>query len=149
MTDQEPAEAVRASDRAHGLPWHDPAAWGDLTAWHDSMKPLHEGRPVVVPMDEAQVSAGADAADWFTAQVRGTAPEPPPDDFLIPPGFAEDLRKMIAELFGIPGEMLAPLPPPTRRQRIRRKLGDWRTRAARRAFKIIAEEWPDDGEDDW
>lgn len=85
----------------------------------------------------------------LTAQVRGTAPEPPPDGFLVPPGLAEDLRKSIAELFGIPGEMLEPGPPPTRRQRIRNKVSGWREQAARRAFKLIAGYWPDGREDDW
>ena len=90
--------------------------------------------------------------EWFAAQVRGTAPEPPPDGFMIPPGFAEDFRRTIAELFGIPDEMLTggkPLPPPSWRTRLRRKRDAWRERTARGAYKIIAGYWPDGGEDDW
>jgi hypothetical protein len=88
-----------------------------------------------------------EAEKWFPAQVRGTAPEPPDDGFMIPPGFAEDLRATIAELFGVPAGPFEPGPPPTRRQRLRSKVSDWRERAARRAYKVIAGYWPDNGED--
>ncbi len=40
-------------------------------------------------------------------------------------------------------------PPPSWRTRLRNKLSDWRERTARRAYRIIAGDWPDDGEDDW
>jgi hypothetical protein len=58
-----------------------------------------------------------------------------PDELLMDAGLIPDTRPKP--------------PPPTRRQRIRRKLGDWRERAARRAYRIIAGYWPDNGEDDW
>lgn len=141
MTGPQDAEAVRAGDRAHGLPWFDPAAWGDLMTWHDSLEPFDEGRPAVV---------SGDSPDWFATQVRGNSPEPPPDGFMLPPHFAEDFRKTVAELFGIPAEALAPRPvvPPTRRQRLKNRIGMWRNLAARRAYRTIAGYWPDDGEDD-
>jgi hypothetical protein len=131
----------------------------DAEAWlaEHAAEPV-VARPVVVPGDPAKPLMSGFAhsrehvngdKEWFAAQVRGNAPEPPPDGFMIPPGLAEGLRATIAELFGIPDEMLEPLPPPTRRQRIRRKLGDWREQAARRAYKSIAGYWPDNGEDDW
>jgi hypothetical protein len=40
-------------------------------------------------------------------------------------------------------------PPPSWRTRFRRKREQWREQTARRAFKIIAGYWRDDGEDDW
>jgi hypothetical protein len=58
-----------------------------------------------------------------------------PDEYLMAIGLIPDTRP--------------PLPPPTRRQRIRRKRDAWRERAARRAFRSIAGYWPDNGEDDW
>lgn len=48
----------------------------------------------------------------------------------------------------IPDTRPAP-PPPTWRHRWRRKWEQWRESAARRAYKIIAGDWPHDGGDDW
>lgn len=88
-------------------------------------------------------------AEWFAAQVRGNAPEPPADGFMIPPGLSEALHDAIMDAYDLPRDLFEPGPPPTRRQRIRRKLGAWRERAARRAYKSIAGYWPENGEDDW
>jgi hypothetical protein len=40
-------------------------------------------------------------------------------------------------------------PPPSWRTRFRWKREQWRERAARRAYRIVAGDWPDDREDDW
>jgi hypothetical protein len=83
-----------------------------------------------------------EAEKWFPGQVRGTAPEPPPDGFLIPPGLAEALGfSMTREAY--------PLPPPSWRTRLRWRLTDLRESAAQCAFRVIAGYWPHDGEDDW
>lgn len=55
-----------------------------------------------------------------------------PDDLLMDMGFIPDTREH------------RPVP---WRWRLRWKVGAWRDRAARRAYKIIAGDWPDDGED--
>lgn len=93
--------------------------------------------------------ARAATQPWFPAQVRGTAPEPTPDGFLIPPGLAEDLMETMREHFAAVSAWYdANTPPLTRRQRIRSRIADWRERAACRAFKLIAGyDVPDGG--DW
>ena len=90
----------------------------------------------------------ADRMD-LAAQVRGTAPEPPPDGFTVPPGMLEGLRDALMDAYGLPRDFFEPGPPPTRRQKLRRNLAAWRQNAARRAYRTIAGHWPGDGEDDW
>jgi hypothetical protein len=104
-------------------------------------------------------------------------PEPTPGGFLVPPGFTAQLAAYFREhpadpdawadlpvrkLAGyievsddlamdaglIPDTRPKP-PPPSWRTRFRWKRAEWRERAARRAYKIIAGDWPDDREDDW
>lgn len=94
---------------------------------------------------------------WFAAQARGAAPEPPPDGFLVPPGMAGELMRQLREHFAAMDawydSQLAPAPPQPWHRRARRALSRkaqaWRGRAARRAYKIIAGDWPDDGQEDW
>lgn len=101
-----------------------------------------------------------EAEKWFPEQVRGTAPEPPADGFLIPPGMAEELHaRLISSYIEVPNELLMDFgaipdtrpkpPPPTWRQKLRSKAEEWREQGARRAYKAIAGYWPSDGEDDW
>lgn len=88
------------------------------------------------------------------------------EGFLVPPGYwyehtlnAEHNARKISAIFDVPNELLMdyglipdtrpPRPPTPWRWRLRNKLGDWRERAARRAYKIIAGDWPDDRPDDW
>lgn len=64
-----------------------------------------------------------------------------------------------ATIINVPGELLMdygvipgtrPKPPPLPwRWRLRNRISDWREHAARSAYRIIAGEWPDGGEDDW
>ena len=87
--------------------------------------------------------------EWFAKQVRGTAPEPPPDGFMVPPGFAEDLRNAVMDAYGLPRDLFTrPLPPPTWRTRLRSRWSDLREQTARRAFKVIAG-YEVREEDDW
>lgn len=100
-----------------------------------------------------------EAEAWFTAQVRGTAPEPPPSGFLVPPGLdGEVLMRKLSACIEVSDELLMdygaipdtrpPYRPPWR-TRLRWKTDRWRTRAARRAYKIIDGDWPDDEPEDW
>ena len=87
----------------------------------------------------------------FEEQAEGTSPEQSAGGFMIPPELrSEILATRLSATLLVSDELLHPrqLPPPTWRTRLRWKLGQWRERAARRAFKIIAGYWPDDGEDD-
>lgn len=145
MTDPQSAEAVRASDRAHGLGHRFTRREGtdwltDHLAWL-----MRNGR---IGTREAEA--------WFPEQARGTAPEPTPGGFLVPPGFADQLSSYFDEHMPAALEWLArpidddaPEIPPTRRQRLRNRITGWRERAARRAYKTIAGDWPDNREDDW
>lgn len=84
----------------------------------------------------------------FLRQVRGTAPEPPPGGFMVPPGMLEGLRDAIMDAYGLPRDLWdRPVPPLTRRQRLKRKLAGWRERAARLAFRALAGH--DAPEEDW
>lgn len=56
-----------------------------------------------------------------------------PDELLMDAGLIPDTRP--------------PRPPLPWRHRLRSKVSDWRERAARRAYKIVAGDWPDDRED--
>lgn len=104
-----------------------------------------------------------DAMQWLEDQAtaepfafgRPVAPGDPVSPFSQ---VSLDARKLSASIV-VPDELLMDYglipdtrpkpPPPSWRTRLRRKLGDWRERAARRAFKAIAGYWPDNGEDDW
>lgn len=90
------------------------------------------------------------------AWTRRTEPEPTTDGFMVPPGFSEQLAAYFDEHMPATLEWLArptdddaPEIPPSWRTRLRRKLGAWREQAARRAYRIVAGYWPDNGEDDW
>lgn len=83
--------------------------------------------------------------EWFTAQVRGRSPEPPPDGFLVPPGFADDLMAALRQsLFPAWLDSGEPLPPPSWRTRLRWKRDAWREALARRAYRLLAGYWPRD-----
>jgi hypothetical protein len=92
-----------------------------------------------------------DALKWFEDQAAA-GPELPAGGFMIPPELRSEIlaTKLSATLL-VSDELLHPrqFPPPTWRTRLRWKLASWREQAARRAFKVIAGYWPDDGEDDW
>jgi len=51
--------------------------------------------------------------------------------------------------YGVIPDTRPPLPPAPWRWRIRNRISDWREQAARVAYRIIAGDWPDNGEDDW
>lgn len=101
------------------------------------------------------------AEQWFAEQARGTAPEPSADGFLVPSGMHEELLEAVklSSFIQIPDELAMayglipdtrPKPPPMPwRWRLRNRVTGWRERAARRAYKLIAGDWPDNGEDDW
>lgn len=89
-----------------------------------------------------------EAEKWFPGQVRGNAPEPPPDGFLVPQGLTEIFKGWWGDLGAAARNRPKP-PPPTRRQRLKSKIEMWRNLAARRAYRIVAGYWPDNGEDDW
>jgi hypothetical protein len=67
-------------------------------------------------------------------------------------GFIEVSDDLLMDYGVIPDTRPKPPPPPWR-TRLRRKItatvANLRERAARRAYKIIAGEWPDNGEGDW
>ena len=96
-----------------------------------------------------------DAMKWFEDQ----ATEPTPGGFLIPPAMTGQLAGVVkaSGYIEVPDELLMayglipdtrpPLPPLPWRWRLRNKASDWREQAARRAFRVIAGYWPDDGED--
>ena len=80
---------------------------------------------------------------WFAAQVRGSSPEPPPDGFLVPPGFTEELHaRLISSIIDVPYELIngtpSKYPPPTRRQRFRQWRSNMRERLAERAYELIS-----------
>lgn len=81
------------------------------------------GRPIAVPMGE-QFEARKFASGIVI-----------PDELLMDAGLIPDTRP--------------PRPPLPWRWRLRNKIADLRERTAQRAYKIIAGEWPNDGEDDW
>jgi hypothetical protein len=103
----------------------------DVDAWiaEHAAEPV-TGRPIVVPGDPinpfSQVSLDARK---LSAVIQV------PDEYLMAIGLIPDTRPKP--------------PPPTRRQRLKRRIGTWRNLAARRAYRIIAGYWPDNGEDDW
>lgn len=87
---------------------------------------------------------------------HGSAPEPTPDGFLVPPGMAEDLMQALRDNFAAAdawyeSQVTAAGPIPWyRRARwaLSRKLQAWRDRTARHAYKLIAGYDVPDG-DDW
>jgi hypothetical protein len=69
---------------------------------------------------------------------------------MVPPGLAVALRESIMDAFDLPRDLFTrQVTPPTRRQRLKSKIEMWRNLAARRAYRIVAGYWPDNGEDDW
>ena len=74
--------------------------------------------------------------------------------FLVPEALRTEILRTALETTLAPFDPNAPKPPPlpwrTRmRGKIEDRITDWRVRTARRAYKVIAGDWPDDGEDDW
>lgn len=116
----------------------------DAEAWfaEHAAEPV-TGHPNVVPMDEpfsfARPLPAGDPVNPFSraaldARKLSVVIEVP-DELLMAYGLVPDTR---------------PKPPPTPwRWRLRNRISDWREHAARRAYKVIAGYWPDDGEDDW
>lgn len=104
----------------------------DAEAWlaEHAAEPV-AGRPAVVPAGDPinPFSQAALDARKLTSYIDV------PDELLMDAGLIPDTRPKP--------------PPPTWRQRLRRKAAAWRERAARRAYRIIAGNWPDDREDDW
>ena len=177
MTERQDAEAVRASDRARGPGFDEGLYFGPclpVTAEEAALreKLTAHAREIADKITHGEIRPGlpsgmrfeftrgqpspldsllyAPTSPWFLAQVRGTAPEPPQDGFMIPPGLAEDLRNALMDAYGLPRDLFTrELPPPTWRTRLRSTWNELRERAARRAFKIIAGYWPADGEDEW
>jgi hypothetical protein len=73
------------------------------------------------------------------------------DALLIPrkvTGYIEVSDELLMDCGAIPDTRPKPPPLPWR-WRLRNRISDLRERAARRAYKIIAGEWPHDREDDW
>ena len=98
------------------------------------------GRPDVEPMGEPF-----------------SAPEPSRGGFLVPPGLLDDI-KLNAAYIEVSNELLMDcgVIPDTRerkpipwRWRAKWKIRAWRESAARVAYRAIAGQWPDGGEDDW
>lgn len=100
----------------------------DVEAWaaEHAAEPV-VARPFVVPMDEP--------FSFATTTRKLSSVVVVPNEMLMDAGIIPDTRPKP--------------PPPTWRTRLRWKRGEWRERAARRAYKIIAGYWPDNGEDDW
>jgi len=124
----------------------------DRLAEHGFNAEDYTPRPVGWP-----VTIRPDSPDWFIEQVHGTAPEVPYDGYLVPPGFTGELFQRLQEGFAamdawydshpVPAE---PVPWHRRaRSALNRNVQAWRDRAARRAYKTIAGDWPDDGPEDW
>ena len=129
MTEPQDAEAVRASDRAHGQGLDEDLYFGPC------LNPGGEPDPVKSLMSgfaRSRQHVNGDTA-WFAKQVRGTAPEPPPDEFPVPPGFAEDLRNALMDAYGLPRDLFTrELPPPTWRTRWLSRWNELREQTARR-----------------
>jgi len=87
-----------------------------------------------------------EAAEAVRAVTRARGP-----GFLVPEALRTEILRTALETAMIgPIDPDAPKPPPpTWRQKLRWKRGDWRERTARRAYRIIAGYWPGNGEDDW
>lgn len=112
----------------------------------------------------------ASGTDWLTgymAKAMGSGPlsdysfarTPPPGDPVNAFSQASLDARKLSSVVVVPNELLMAAgvipdtrpkpPPPTWRTRLRWKRDAWRERAARRAYKIIAGDWPGGGEDDW
>lgn len=105
-----------------------------------------------------------DVDAWFAEQADALGdysfarPRPPGDPVNAFSQASLDARKL-SSVVVVPNELLMDAgiipdtrpkpPPPSWRTRLRRKRGEWRERAARHAYKVIAGYWPDGGEDDW
>jgi hypothetical protein len=125
--DDDPYKLTRA-DSGDWLTGYFAKMMPDVDAWfaEHAAEPV-VGRPVVVPMGEPFSFA------MNTSKLSASIAVP--NELLMDYGVIPDTRP--------------PLPPPSWRTRLRWKIGDWRTRAARRAYKIIDGDWPDDEPEDW
>jgi hypothetical protein len=81
-----------------------------------------------------------------------SAPEPSRGGFLVPPGllnaaYIEVSNELLMDCGVIPDTReRRPIP---WRWRAKSKIREWRESAARVAYRAIAGQWPDNGEDDW
>lgn len=87
------------------------------------------------------------AESWPSAEPEG---EPLIASKLV--SYIEVPNELLMDYGVIPDTRPKP-PPPSWRTRLRGKIEDridtWRNLAARRAYKVIAGDWPGNGEDDW
>jgi hypothetical protein len=96
-----------------------------------------------------------DAEAWFAEHAAEPVTGRPA---VVPAGEPLNVRKLSA-VIEVPDELLMDYglipdtrpkpPPPSWRTRLRWKRDEWRERTARRAYKVIAGYWPDNGKDDW
>lgn len=72
---------------------------------------------------------------------------------------AEHNARKVSAIIEVPDELLMdyglipdtrpPRPPTPWRWRLRNRIAGWREQSARLAYRAIAGEWPDSGDDDW
>jgi hypothetical protein len=106
------------------------------------------------------VSLGPDP--FGVAWTHRREPEPTPDGFLVPPGMTELINRYFEENLpiamawfdqqGLARDEPDTRPPAARPSAwtlLRWKLPAWREQAARVAYRVLAGQWPDDGEGDW
>lgn len=113
--------------------------------------------------DDPYKPTRADSGDWLTDYFAKMMPaaeqwfeeqDAEPDDDSAEPliikaaSYIEVSDELLMD-YGVIPDTRPPLPPPSWRTRLRWKRGMWRNLAARRAYKVIAGYWPDNGEDDW
>lgn len=129
MDDHEEPGAVTSA--APGADW--------LSAWFDRMMPdvdawAEQFRAIPVTGQAVVVPAGE-----------------PFNGFLVPPIVTETMLEAVklSGVIHVPFELVNPPDsvPPTWRTRFRWKRAEWREQAARRAYRLIAGDWPDDEED--
>jgi hypothetical protein len=107
----------------------DPEKWAEQFAAHPVVS-----RPIVMPMGEPLAPfSQAVQVDDEPIIVKAASYIEVPDELLMDLGVIPDTRP--------------PRPPAPWRHRLRNRVSDWRERAARRAYKVIAGYWPDGGED--
>lgn len=148
MTDPQSAEAVRAEDRAHGQC----AQCGRTGTASRELRGDSALYSWPYGGTERYVCRGP-CRDEVRARIRNATP---PEGFMVPPDLAETITAYFDEHMPAALEWLArpidddaPEIPPTRRQQLRNRITGWRERAARRAYKTIAGDWPHNREDDW
>jgi hypothetical protein len=89
------------------------------------------------------------AAQFAAVPVVGRAVVVPAGEGLFnEPAVTIEVTDELLMDYGIIPDTRPPAVPPSRWTLLRWKLPAWRRQAARRAYRIIAGDWPDDGEDD-